>query len=233
MIVNAFIFARGGSKGLPRKNVKKLNGKPLIVYSIESAKATSEINEIFVSTDDAEIANIAKDAGATIIERPSELAGDTSSEWLAWRHAITWVNENRGTFEYFVSLPPTAPLRSIGDVSDIIKEVVGNEIDIAITIEKATRSPFFNMVKKKENGMFELVIKPEETVIRRQDAPECFDITTVAYATTPEFVLKNNGIFDGRVGAVEVPKERAVDIDDIYDFMLAESILKINVGAQC
>lgn len=233
MIVNAFIFARGGSKGLPRKNVKKLNGKPLIVYSIESAKATSEINEIFVSTDDAEIADVSKEAGATIIERPKELAGDNSSEWLAWRHAIVWVKENRGEFDCFLSLPPTAPLRSVEDVSGVIKELVENEVDIAISVEKASRSPFFNMVKKNEMGRYELVIKPEEAVTRRQDAPECFDITTVAYATSPEFVLKNNGIFDGRVGAVEVPKDRAVDIDDIYDFMLAESILQIKVGVQC
>uniref|UniRef100_UPI003F66515A acylneuraminate cytidylyltransferase family protein n=1 Tax=Aeromonas hydrophila TaxID=644 RepID=UPI003F66515A len=83
----AFIFARGGSKGLPQKNIKPLDGKPLIQYSIETALATAGIEQVFVSTDDAAIASVARAAGAEIIERPAELATDTSPEWLSWRHA--------------------------------------------------------------------------------------------------------------------------------------------------
>lgn len=231
MIVNAFIFARGGSKGLPGKNIKELNGKPLIVYSIETAQSIPEINQVFVSTDDPEIAKVAQKAGAKIIERPEELAGDHSPEWLAWRHSVEWVIASEGKFDLMVSLPPTSPLRSAEDVKGAILEATKPNIDASISMTKASRSPYFNMVVKKPDDSVELVNKPAEAVTRRQDAPECFDITTVAYVTTPQFVLSKNGIFEGRVGAVEVPKERAVDIDDIYDFMLAESILKLRVGA--
>ena len=91
MINYAFIFARGGSKGLSRKNILPLAGKPLLQYSIDTALASSYINKVFVSTDDAAIANVAKEGGAIVIERPSELATDDSPEWLSWRHAIDWV----------------------------------------------------------------------------------------------------------------------------------------------
>lgn len=222
----AFIFARGGSKGLPRKNIKSLAGKPLLQYSIDSALASPSIDHVFVSTDDFEIADIALSGGATVIHRPIELAGDTSPEWLAWRHAILWVQEHYGDFDGFISLPATSPLRSVEDIESAINKLTLTGADICISVTPASRSPFFNMVKKAESGTVELVNKPQGEVYRRQDAPEVFDITTVVYATTPNFVLSNYGIFSGVVTSIEVPKERAVDIDDIYDFKLAEAIIK-------
>ena len=99
----AFIFARGGSKGLPRKNVRKLAGKPLIAHSIDAAKEISSINKIFVSTEDPEIASIAKQNQAIVINRPSCLASDNSPEWLSWKHAINYTQDNFGTFQNFIS----------------------------------------------------------------------------------------------------------------------------------
>ena len=113
---NAFIFARGNSKGLPEKNIKPLLGKPLIQYSIEVGFKTSGIDKVFVSTDDENVAKISKSLGAIIIDRPSDLAKNDSPEWLAWQHAINWVKERYGSFEQFVSLPTTSPLRSVKDV---------------------------------------------------------------------------------------------------------------------
>ncbi|EHT4940731.1 acylneuraminate cytidylyltransferase family protein [Vibrio vulnificus] len=222
----AFIFARGGSKGLPRKNIKLLAGKPLLQYSIDTALATPSIEHVFVSTDDSEIADVALASGAIVIERPAELASDTSPEWLSWRHAIEWVQAHYGEFDGFISLPATSPLRSIDDVEGAINKLFTTEADICISVTPASRSPFFNMVKQTETGMVELVNKPQGEVARRQDAPAVFDITTVVYATTPHFVLSHYGIFSGKVTSIEVPKERAVDIDDIYDFKLAQAILE-------
>ncbi|EOX4279458.1 cytidylyltransferase family protein [Vibrio cholerae] len=221
----AFIFARGGSKGLPGKNIKPLAGKPLLHYSIDSALAAPSIEQVFVSTDDAEIAQVARNGGAIVIDRPAELASDTSPEWLSWRHAIEWVRANYGDFDGFISLPATAPLRAVSDIENAIEQRMSVGADICISVTPASRSPFFNMVKQTDSGMVELVIKPEGEVARRQDAPAVFDITTVVYATTPEFVLNHYGLFSGNVTSIEVPKERAVDIDDIYDFMLAEAIV--------
>lgn len=225
MTIYAFIFARGGSKGLPGKNIMPLAGKPLLAYSIEVAKQLPEISQVFVSTDDKDIAGVAAEYGATVIARPDDLAQDDTPEWLAWRHAITWVKTHYGEFDDFVSLPATSPLRSVQDVQTAIKKRQQSGADICISITPASRSPYFNMVKATAAGGVELVISPTGAVQRRQDAPAVFDITTVVYATTPRFVLEQYGLFSGKVVAIEVPKHRAVDIDDIYDFRLAEVML--------
>jgi CMP-N-acetylneuraminic acid synthetase len=230
MITYGFIFARGGSKGLLRKNVKLLCGKPLICYSIETAKQVALIDKIFVSTDDAEISEVASDAGAIVIERPKELAEDTSSEWLAWRHAIEWVTEKYGEFDEFVSLPATSPLRSPEDVEAALVKRAESQADICISVTPASRSPFFNMVTVAKDGAVALVNEPTTEVFRRQDAPEVFDITTVVYASTPSFILNHLSIFDGKVVSIEVPKVRAADIDDIYDFKFAEAVLNFTKG---
>lgn len=222
----AFIFARGGSKGLPGKNIKPLNGKPLLYYSIETAKKVAQISDIFVSTDCAEIAAVATKNGVKVINRPAELATDTSPEWLSWRHAIEYVSEHFGPFQLFVSLPATSPLRNKQDVQSALDKLGSSAADICISVTPANRSPYFNMVRLQADGSVEIVIKPECTVSRRQDAPAVFDITTVVYAATVPFIQQKNSIFAGKVVATVVPKIRAVDIDDIYDFMFAEAVLQ-------
>jgi len=229
MITHAFIFARGGSKGLPGKNIKLLLGKPLIQYSIEVALQTPSIDKIFVSTDDIAIASVAESNGAIVIDRPTKLAQDNSPEWLAWKHAINWVKEQYGDFNQFISLPATSPLRSVKDVESAILRKSNVGADICIAISPANRSPYFNMVKKLSDNSIELVNETESKIIRRQDAPEVFDITTVVYVADVEFIMNNGNIFDGTVTGVEIPKWRAVDIDDIYDFKFAEVILKNNL----
>jgi len=226
----AFIFARGGSKGIPGKNIKPLQGKPLIQYSIEVALQTSGINNVFVSTDDADIAKVSRSNGAIVIDRPIELAQDDSPEWQAWKHAISWVREQYGDFEEFISLPATSPLRSVKDVESAILQRSKIGADICIAITPASRSPYFNMVKQLGNNLIELVNKPTNSISRRQDAPEVFDITTVVYVANVEFIMSHDNIFDGVVTSVVVPRHRAVDIDDMYDFNFAESILNNTVS---
>ena len=226
----AFIFARGGSKGIPGKNIKPLQGKPLIQYSIEVALQTSGINNVFVSTDDADIAKVSRSNGAIVIDRPIELAQDDSPEWQAWKHAISWVREQYGDFEEFISLPATSPLRSVKDVESAILKRSNIGADICIAITPASRSPYFNMVKQLGNNLIELVNKRTNSISRRQDAPEVFDITTVVYVANVEFIMSHDNIFDGVVTSVVVPRHRAVDIDDMYDFNFAESILNNTVS---
>jgi len=226
----AFIFARGGSKGIPGKNIKPLQGKPLIQYSIEVALQTSGINNVFVSTDDADIAKVSRSNGAIVIDRPIELAQDDSPEWQAWKHAISWVREQYGDFEEFISLPATSPLRSVKDVESAILQRSNIGADICIAITPASRSPYFNMVKQLGNNLIELVNKRTNSISRRQDAPEVFDITTVVYVANVEFIMSHDNIFDGVVTSVVVPRHRAVDIDDMYDFNFAESILNNTVS---
>jgi CMP-N-acetylneuraminic acid synthetase len=227
-----FIFARGGSKGVPGKNIKPLAGKPLIAHSIELAFACPSIETVIVSTDDAGIASAAVKYGAEVpFMRPPELATDTAPEWLAWRHAIEWVQANRGDFDIFVSLPATSPFRSVEDVESCISTLSSDsKADAVITVKEANRSPYFNMVSLDANGYADLVIKPNGKISRRQDVPPVYDITTVAYAARPKFVLCSDRLFDGNIRVVSVPAERALDIDTPYDFMLAQAIAEINAS---
>jgi len=224
----AFIFARGGSKGLPGKNIKPLMGKPLIQYSIETALSSTAIDKVFVSTDDLAIAEVGKRAGATIIMRPDHLATDESPEWQSWRHAVDWVTPRYGDFEHFVSLPATSPLRRMEDLENALKKFKKENADVCIAITPSDRSPFFNMVTRDGNGMVHLAMTGNANIFRRQDAPCIYDITTVVYVTTPAYILEHDGLFSGSVTSIQVPKERAIDIDDIYDFMMAETILQGN-----
>jgi len=225
----AFIFARGGSKGLPGKNIRLLAGKPLIAWSIEHAFAIKRITRVIVSTDSQEIASVAREYSAEVpFMRPAELARDDSPEWLAWRHALTYLLETDGIFpEAMVSVPATAPLRLPLDIENCLDEYEKGDADMVITVTDAHRSPYFNMVRTHADGTVGLVIPPQSDIARRQDAPAVYDMATVAYVARPEFVMTHNATFEGRVRAVHVPTERAIDIDTLLDFQIAECLLNV------
>ena len=220
----AFIFARGGSKGVPGKNIKEIYGKPLIAYSIEIAKEIESIEKVFVSTEDNNIATVAKNFGAEIIPRPQRLAQDTSSEWIAWQHAVKWLEEKKENFDIFISLPATSPLRNKKDISQCISSL-DERTDMVVGITEANRSPYFNMVEKNDDGFINILIKNDNGYTRRQETPTVFDMTTVAYVTRPEFIRNYKGIFEGKVKGVEIPAERALDIDTELDFEIAEFLM--------
>jgi N-acylneuraminate cytidylyltransferase len=221
----AFIFARGGSKGLPGKNIRPLGGIPLLAHGIRLAQAMPQIEQVFVSTDDAAIAAVARAYGAAVIERPAELATDTAPEWMAWRHAVNHVRVALGQqFDVLVSLPATSPLRNQHDVGACL-DTLTEGVDMVITVTPSARSPYFNMVREDADG-YARVLLGDAGFRRRQDAPTVYDMTTVAYVTRPDFVLAHAGLFEGRVKQVVVPKERAVDIDDEFDFQFAEALYK-------
>lgn len=222
----AFIFARGGSKGLPGKNIRLLGGIPLLAHGIQLAQAIESVERVFVSTDDAGIAAVAREFGAEVIDRPKELATDTAPEWMAWRHAIVHVREAlRLDFDTLLSLPATSPLRNQDDVRNCLA-ALSHDVDVVITVTPSARSPYFNMVSEDSDG-YARVVLGDSTFKRRQDVPLVYDVTTVAYVTRPDFVLTHASLFEGRVKPVIVPKERAVDIDDEFDFRVAEALLSL------
>jgi len=226
--VAGFIFARGGSKGVPGKNVRMLAGSPLIAWAVRSANESRYISRVIVSTDDDKIAKAASAAGAEVpFMRPAELAGDRSPEWLAWQHALTEVRKRDAQpIDVFVSVPATAPLRSAADIDACIEKLLGSDADIVVTVKKAERSPYFNMVTLDGDGYARIVISGKGRMERRQDAPVVYDMTTVAYAARPDFVMRARGVFDGKVMAVEVPPERAIDIDTELDFRIADFLMQ-------
>ena len=229
MNVTALIFARGGSKGLPGKNIRLLGGKPLIAWSIDHALAVKRILRVIVSTDSWEIAAVAREYGAEVpFIRPPELARDDSPEWLAWQHALNYLLDKDGSLpDAIVSVPTTAPLRLPLDIENCLDNYERGGADVVITVTDAHRSPYFNMVRLNADKTVGLVMPPQSALVRRQDAPTVFDMATVAYVARPEFVLTHNGTFEGRVRAVHVPTERAIDIDTLLDFQIAECLLNL------
>jgi len=224
----AFIPARGGSKGVPRKNIKDLGGQPLIAYAIATSLESKLINRVVVSTEDEEIAEIARKLGAEVpFLRPKELAEDDSPEMLTWQHAVRFLqsHDDGVPMEVFVCVPPVAPLRALEDVDSCIQLLLDSDADIVITVRPASRNPYFNMVTLTQDGFVELAIPSTENVFRRQDAPAVYDLTSVAYATRPEFILRANSLFEGNVRALLVPEQRAIDIDTELDFKIAEFLL--------
>ncbi|CAN5916964.1 acylneuraminate cytidylyltransferase family protein [soil metagenome] len=223
----ALVCARGGSKGIPGKNLRALGGRPLISWAIGQALAVPRIDRVIVSTDSEEIAAAARAAGAEVpFMRPAELAGDRSSEWLVWRHAIAYLRATDGRDpDALIVVPATAPLRDPSDLERCLDTYASGDTDIVITVTDAHRSPYFNMVRNGDDGYASLVIPPSETVTRRQDVPAVFDMTTVGYVARPEFVMTREGIFHGRVKTVHVPPARALDIDTLLDFRIAERLV--------
>ena len=230
----ACIFARGGSKGLPGKNIRDFAGKPLIGWAIEQAMALSTVDEVLISTDSVEIAEIARKHGASVpFIRPIELAMDDSPEWMAWRHMLNFLFERDGKLpNAMLSVPTTAPLRSVSDIQRCIDVFELGITDAVVTVTDPHRSPYFNMVKLDARGFADIVMKDSSVINRRQDSPSVFDMTTAAYVVDAEFIMEHNGIFEGRVKAVHLPLERAIDIDTLLDFEIAEFLYLRRNGTQ-
>lgn len=224
------ISARGGSKGVPRKNIRPLAGKPLIGWAIEVARKCPSLDRVIVSTDDAEIADVARRFGAEVpFLRPSELARDDSPELLTWQHCIRTLTVDDGKApEVLVAVPATAPLRVVEDVEACVATLYGSGADLCLTVKAVESNPYFTMVTL-EDGWASLLIKPPKPIFRRQDAPEVFDIVPVAYAARAEYVLRTPRLLDGKVRATIVPAERSVDIDTELDLAFAEFLLSRQV----
>ena len=219
-LIYAFVFARGGSKGLPGKNLRRLGGHSLVARAIMTALQSKLVDEVIVSTDSESIAREAERYGGLVPAlRPAELAGDRSSEWLAWRHAIEHLSPRAP--DIFVSVPPVAPLRISRDIDACVEELQRSDAELVLTVCQANRNPYFNQIRVEPDGRIAVAIETTN-VVRRQDAPPVFDITTVAYAATPDAILKRSGVFDCCLSYVEVPVERAIDIDTPLDFEIAE-----------
>jgi len=225
--VAAFVFARGGSKGLPGKNLRLVGGVPLVARAIHCALDCPEINVVYLSTDDPEIADIGIRSGATVPElRPAELATDESPEWLAWQHAVTWAEKPElPELECFVSVPPTAPLRRPSDLSAAIALYRTGGCDAVLTGTPSQRHPQFNLYTMNDEGMARPYDDRRSAPVRRQDVSLAFDLTTVAYVLAPQAVRAGAPLSGLKSRLLVIPRERAVDIDDELDLHIANCLL--------
>jgi N,N'-diacetyl-8-epilegionaminate cytidylyltransferase len=226
MKINAFIFARGGSKGLKNKNIKSFMGFPLIYYPIQIAKEIKDVTDISISSDSDEILRIGALYGANKINRPKNISTDVSPEILAWKHAINYLNESSASQDFMLSLPATSPLRDKKHILQAIEILKNNKrLDGVIGVTPSNHHPNFNMVKI-QNGAVCLYNK-EKKYTRRQDAYNVYNITTNFYLFKTQYILNTEHILDGTIGHVEIPKINAIDIDDIFDFKIAETLFPL------
>ena len=227
----AFIFARGGSKGIKNKNIIKFNGKPLISHTIESALNSKLFKDIVVSTDDDKISEISKSSGALVLSRPMELATDDSNEFLSWKHAVNSYNK---AFDNFISLPCTSPLRNFTTINNMINIYKRTQCDLLLGVTQSNHIPNFNMVKLTEEGKVYEYETSVNKVFRRQDALNCYNITTYAYITSPEYIVNADDLMCGNIYGHILSKQESIDIDDIFDFKFAEYLYtnKINLDEE-
>lgn len=225
----AIIPARSGSKGLPGKNIKELCGKPLIAWSIRAGLKSQYLDEVVVSTDCQCIANIAKKHGANVpFLRPEHLARDTSTTFDAIEHTIDFYKTEFGkVFDYIVLLEPTSPLREDTDIDCMIEKIVEKQADFdsIVSIGKVNEHP--SIMKQIVNNYFLFpYCETLEVKTRRQDNKAAYFPYGVAYIVKTQALLEERTFYTERNTFYEIKRYQCYEIDDIYDFLVIESVMK-------
>lgn len=223
------ICCRGGSKGVPGKNIRPLAGKPLIAYTIETAQKSKFIDDLIISTDSEDIAAIAKQYGAKVpFMRPPELASDTANKWDVFRHAIDEYEQQTGNqVDYLVDMDVTVPLKSKEDIDGAIQLALNNlEVDVVITGYEPERNPYFNMMEIGANGLATIVKIPQKPIVRRQDAPVVYSLTPAAYVVKKSAINQYTHWSQAACMIYPMDRHRAIDIDTEFDFQIVEFFIQ-------
>lgn len=220
------IPARGGSKGLPKKNIKNLCGKPLIGYSIDIARKITTDDNICVSTDDIEIKKVVEDYGLYVpFTRPEELATDTATTNDVLLHAIDFYEKQGKNYNIILLLQPTSPLRKAKEVKEAIA-LYRDDIDMVVSVTKS-HAPAI-LCNENKNGYLELIFNKD--AIGRQSLPSLYEFNGAIYVINVNSLkIKGLSAFNKRI-KYEMPKESSLDIDDIYDFNFVESIIQKSIN---
>lgn len=228
------IPARGGSKGIPHKNIKPLGGRPLIAHSIALALDVSrrmglDRSNVLVSTDSAEIAAVAAEAGApTTYLRPAELATDKAGSREVMLHAADWARSQGIDFDCILLLQPTSPFRTAADVEGVLALYQARKPDMAVSVKAASANPYYNCFETGADGSLH-VSKGDGLLTRRQDAPQAWEFNGAVYAINPESLrAMPMGDFPVRL-PYEMPAERSVDLDTPLDWTIAEALLAAGI----
>ena len=220
----ATICARGGSVGVPGKNIRPLLGKPLIVYTIEQALACPGIDGVYVSTDSPAIADVAAKAGATVpFMRPAELATSSAPKVPVIEHLVAGLEPKLGRIDTVVDLDPTSPLREVTDIEACLAALAPG-VDVVITAYEAEKNPYFNMVERRPDGSVGLVKPPPGEIAGRQAAPKVYAMNASIYVWRRPSLGK--GLWGGKVALHVMPRERSIDIDAEIDFKLVELLMR-------
>ena len=228
----AIIPARGGSKGVPNKNIKLLNGIPLITYTIQQAIQSKLFSKVVVSTDSQKIANVALAAGAECwFLRPKYLSLDKASKLDAIRHAVSKAESKFNTsYDFVFDLDATSPLRKVSDIKKAFKCFLGSKASNLITATPARKNPYFNMIEYSGKKI-KLVksIKDLSSPQARQAAPKVYDMNASIYIWKKSALFEDTFLVNKNTALYEMPEERSIDIDTMIDWYLVELIMKLNL----
>lgn len=223
----AVIPARGGSKGIPRKNIQMLLGRPLIAYSIIAALRSQTVQQTVVSTDDEVIARIARHFGAEVpFLRPPCLSTDTASTTSVLRHAVRFLSDKKEKpDDMIVCLQPTSPLRSANDIDQAVLLCLQAGADSVVSLCPAEHHPYW-MKKVVGDRVYPLMEVDDEQYPRRQDLPPAYQLNGAIYVTRRKILLEEERLLGANTLAYIMPRERSIDIDTPFDLKLAELIMK-------
>lgn len=221
------ITVRAGSKGVPGKNLRVVAGRPLFGHSVWQAARSGLFDEVVVSSDSAEILATAADFGATgTVTRPAEMATDTAGKVPAIRHAVLETEARLGArFDTCVDLDATSPLRTLDDLRACVALFDASDVDSVITGTEARRNPYFNLVEEQPDGTVAVSKRPAADVLRRQDAPRCFDMNGSIYVWRRDALVEDPVVFYPSTILFEMPPERSIDVDSPFDFQVVEWLM--------
>jgi CMP-N,N'-diacetyllegionaminic acid synthase len=221
------IGARKGSKGVPRKNFRMIQGKPLIDWSLDQLLAHPRVDAVVVSTDDEEIYDHAVGKGALKIGlRPAHLATDTAGKWGVWQHALLASEAMVGPVEAFLDLDCTSPLRLPDDITAALDLFAADRPDMVMSCCEARKNPYFNLVEPDATGALHVSKPLPGGVVARQQAPVVYEHAASTYVVDPAYLKRSKGLWEGRVIPYLMPPERCVDIDTPFDFRLVEFLME-------
>src|SRR5262245_21427451 len=223
----AAVCARGGSKGVPRKTLRLLHGKPLIARAIEQAPAARILAHVVTSTDDAEMAAAARLAGAEVpFLRPADLAGDTSSKWHVFRHLVSELEaRGLGRVGILADLDTGAALREVDDIRASVRRLIETGADVCVTAYEADHNPYYNMVELDAQGIARVCNPPPLPIANRQQAPPVYNLSPAIFAIRRSALFEREHWSQRRMTLCVIPRDRAVDIDTELDFRLVEFLL--------
>lgn len=224
-MILAVIPARSASKSIKDKNIKPLNGLPLMAWSIKAGLACKQIDKVVVSTDSSKYAQLAKFYGAEVINRPAELAGDETAMLPVLQQAVREVEKKEETVDLVVLLDPTSPLREIKDIEKCLELIKQPSTDSVVTVCEAEHNPYYVMGTIENSYLNYPLIKPKKEIHRRQDAPKVYRINAAVYVIRRE-ILMTGRIFTDKTRVIEMPQARSSHIDSLLDFKYAEFLLK-------
>ena len=227
------ILARGGSKGLPGKNIKPLCGKPLINWSIDQGLQCSFVKDLIVSTDCEDIASVAIDAGAEVpFLRPKDLASDTSSSIDAIIHAIDYLYGFGRTYDYVLLLEPTSPLREVKDLEESFSLMINNDLESLVSVSEATtHHPNFMFTINSNHCMVPYLNDQDSNGLRRQDLEPCYFLDGSIYLSAIKSLKSNCGFYHRNTYAFVLPKWKSLEIDDLDDFLMVEALMRCKLQA--